>query len=321
MRSLRLFTLSILVAVFGFAAKAQTPVELHITHMLSGNRFAFYTSASNNLGNNFNVTRIEYYISNISVTHDGGNVTNIKDLFILADGSQDVTADLGNLNVTNVESISFYIGVYGSVNHDDPSTFPSGHPLAPKLPSMHWGWAAGYRFIAMEGSSGTSLSHPYQVHALGDLNCVKTTVNVNPVAQGGKIIIPINADYTAALTNIDVSAGLIIHGETDEAAVMINNFQNRVFYPGHPVSVSNTQKTDVAVSIFPNPSTGNANIVLGTTDAADVQIVDVQGRIVSTQHKAAGQNFVSINIAQAGLYFVKVTTKDGASNVQKLQVL
>ena len=321
MRSLKLFTLSILIAALGFAAKAQTPVELHITHMLNGSTFAFNTTAQNNLGNDFNVSRLEYYVSKISITHDGGSTTDIPDVYILANGSQDVVANLGSRNITNVESVSFYIGVDTPNNHADPSAQPNGHPLAPKFPSMHWGWTAGYRFVAMEGNSGTGLAQAYEIHALGDQNYFKVTVAVNPVTQGGKIIIPVNADYAAALRGIDVSSGVITHGDANEAATLLQNFRDYVFYPGHPVSVNNTQKSNVAVSIFPNPSTGNANIVLGTTDAADVQIVDVQGRIISTQHKAAGQNFVSINIAQAGLYFVKVTTADGTSNLQKLQVL
>lgn len=320
MRSLKLFSLSILLVALGFSVKAQTPVELHITHKLSGNAFAYNMAAQNNLGNEFNVTRLEYYISKISITHDGGMVTDVPDHYILVDGGQDVMEGLGSYNITNVESVSFYIGVDTPVNHDDPSLQPNGHPLAPKSPSMHWGWAAGYRFVAMEGKAGTSLAQTFQVHALGDQNYFKTTVTVAGINQGGKIIIPINADYTQAIKDIDVSSGVFTHGDNNEAVTLLLNFQNSVFFPGHPVSVANAQKAATQVSVFPNPSNGTVNINAGNA-AADIQVTDVQGRTVATQHKATDVSNITLKLNNAGLYFVKVTTADGTTSVQKLQVL
>lgn len=320
MRSLKLFTLSILLVALGFTVKAQTPVELHITHKLSGNPFAFNMATQNNLGNDFNVTRLEYYISKISITHDGGMVTDVPNHYILADGSQNVTDALGSYNITSVESVSFHIGVDTPINHEDPSLQASGHPLAPKSPSMHWGWQAGYRFVALEGNAGTSLAQVFQIHALGDQNYFKVTVNVAGINQGGKIIIPVNADYTQAIKDIDVSSGIFSHGDVDEAVTLLQNFRDNVFYAGHPVSVANAPKATAQVSVFPNPSNGTVNINAGNA-AADIQIIDVQGRTVATQHKASGVGNVTLKLNNAGLYFVKVTTAEGATSVQKLQVL
>lgn len=320
MRSLKLFTLSILLVALGFTANAQTPVELHITHKLSGNAFAYNTSAQNNLGNDFNVSRLEYYISKISITHDGGMVTDVPNHYILADGGQDVMEALGSYNITNVESVSFHIGVDTPINHADPSLQPSGHPLAPKSPSMHWGWASGYRFVAMEGMAGPSLGQKYEIHALGDQNYFKVTVTVAGINQGGKIIIPVNADYSEALKDINVSSGVIMHGDANESLTLLQNFRDNVFFPGHPVSVANAQKAATQVSVFPNPSNGTVNINAGNA-AADIQVTDVQGRTVATQPKATGVSNITLKLNNAGLYFVKVTTADGTTSVQKLQVL
>ncbi len=320
MKSLKLFSLSILLITLGMSVNAQTPVELHITHKLSGQPFAFNMATQNNLGNDFNVTRLEYYISKISITHDGGTVTDVPDHYILANGSQDIMEALGSYNVTNVESVSFYIGVDSPNNNADPSLQPNGHPLAPKSPSMHWGWQAGYRFVAMEGKSGASLGQTYQVHALGNQNYFKVTVAVSGINQGGKVIIPLNADYMQAVKDLDLSSGLISHGDALEAAVLLENFRDNVFFPGHPVSVANAQKAVTQVSVFPNPSNGTVNINAGNA-AADIQVTDVQGRTVATQHKASGVGNVTLKLNNAGLYFVKVTTAEGATSVQKLQVL
>ena len=145
---------------------AQTPVELQIRHKLGSSDFAFSSATTNNLGNNFNVTRLEYYLSKISIKHDGGTVTNIPNHYILANGSTNVADALGSYPITSVEAITFYIGVDSPANNADPSLHPAGHPLEPKTPSMHWGWSTGYRFVAMEGMAGSSLGQAYEVHAL-----------------------------------------------------------------------------------------------------------------------------------------------------------
>lgn len=320
MKFSKLLSLCIVLLCSLYIAKAQTPVELHITHKLSGMPFAFNTATQNSLGNDFNVTRLEYYVSKISIKHDGGMVTPVPNHYILANGSSNVTSALGSFNITNIESVSFHIGVDTPINHADPSLQPNGHPLAPKSPSMHWGWASGYRFVAVEGKSGASLGQVYEVHALGDKNYFEITIPVAGISQAGKIIIPINADFTQAFKGINLSAGLISHGEDDEAAILLNNFKNDVFYAGHPVSVATTTKEASAVSIYPNPSNGAVTIGFNNTNMATVQIYDVQGRLVTALEKAAGKSYLSLHIDVAGLYFLKVTAK-GNTSVQKLEIL
>lgn len=302
---------------------AQSPVELQISHKLNGSDFAYNKAAKNNIGNDFSVTRLEYYISNISITHDGGMVTPINNHYILVDASQNVMEDLGSYNITNVESISFYIGVDTPNNHADPSLQPNGHPLAPKSPSMHWGWTAGYRFVAMEGNCGAGLSQTFQIHALGDNNYLKTTINVSGTSQGGKIIIPIFADYALAIKDIDVSTGAVFtHGSTDEAAYLLGNFNVAVFYPGFPVSVGQTATKAVLVNVAPNPTTTGAFSInfAGMDEAAQIAIYDVQGRLVSVTNKEAKQQLVSAHVNQPGLYFVNVTTATGITHQEKVVV-
>ena len=77
--------------------------------------------------------------------------TAIPNKWVLVNASEATEVDLGSHDVTNVEAVHFHIGVDSSVNHSDPASYPMGHPLAPVFPSMHWGWAAGYRFVAIEG--------------------------------------------------------------------------------------------------------------------------------------------------------------------------
>ena len=102
---------------------SQTNVELNIYHFLGEEPFAFEMGAKNNIDNDFNVTRLQYYIDGISLIHDGGQETLIEEFWILADGSESVKAELGSLPIENLESISFYIGVGPDYNHLDPAQY------------------------------------------------------------------------------------------------------------------------------------------------------------------------------------------------------
>lgn len=301
---------------------AQTPVELQIRHKLGSSDFAFSTATTNNLGNNFNVTRIEYYISKISIKHDGGTVTNIPNHYILANGSANVADALGSFPITSVEAITFYIGVDTPVNNADPSLQPAGHPLEPKTPSMHWGWSSGYRFVAMEGMAGSSLGQVYEVHALGNNLYDKATVNVSGTMVGSKLVIALNADYTQALRGINVSSGLIAHGSGSDEAAVLSNFKNHVFSAGTPVSINGVASTNNTLVVFPNPSqNGSTTLTFGNAlQTGMITITDLQGRVVLTTEKKAGATNVSVNLKQTGLYFVKAQMADGSIANSKLVI-
>ena len=73
----------ITVLVMALNVSAQTDVKLTINHLLGSTPFAFNSEAENDLGDKVKLQRLEYYISGISITHDGGTVTNAKDIYIL----------------------------------------------------------------------------------------------------------------------------------------------------------------------------------------------------------------------------------------------
>ena len=162
--------------LLSFSVMAQNTVQLNINHKLGTDVFAMNTAAQNNMGNDFNVTRLQYYMAEISIVHDGGTETTITDLYALVDASSATTLDLGSHNINSIEGVNFHIGVDQGKNHADPASYNMGHPLAPKNPSMHWGWTSGYRFIAFEGKGGVNLNQTFELHGLGDVNYFKVTV-------------------------------------------------------------------------------------------------------------------------------------------------
>ena len=158
---------------------AQSSVNIQINHLLDGVLYENEVNTVNDLGNDFMIDRLQYYISGFSIKHDGGQVTEVKDLYVLVsllNDSESTMIDLGELTFTTLESVNFNLGVDQEANHSDPSLYHPTHPLYPQSPSMHWGWSAGYRFVAMEGNSGASLNQTYEFHALGDANYYTFTI-------------------------------------------------------------------------------------------------------------------------------------------------
>ncbi len=320
MKSLKLILLSTIL-LYSLGAYAQTPVELHITHKLSGNTpFSFNQQTKNDLGNDLEFTRVEYYISKISIKHDGGMITQVPNHYILVNAQQDVTDQLGNFNITNVESISFFIGVDTPANNADPSAQPSGHPLAPKSPSMHWGWASGYRFIAIEGNGGASLNQKFELHGLFNENYYEQTINVSGVSKNGKLIIALNANYAQCLKGIDVSAGLISHGLNVADKTALANFRDNVFKSGNPVSVKNVTEETNSLVIYPNPTTGSFNITSNQANSATISVLDIQGRIIKQLEKSNTQENVKIDIQTPGVYILKAAFDSGNTQVEKIVV-
>ena len=51
----------------------------------------------------------------------------------------------------NYKGIRFQLGPDSAVNHGDPTLWPATHPLNANLTGLHWGWAGGYIFQAIDG--------------------------------------------------------------------------------------------------------------------------------------------------------------------------
>ena len=298
-----------LFSLISISVDAQNNVRLTINHKLGDNAFALNTAAENNIGHSFKVSRLQYYVSKISIQHDGGLETAIEDLYILVNAAEMTEVDLGSHEINVVEQLTFRVGVDEEHNHLDPASWPSDHPLAPTFPSMHWGWAAGYRFIALEGKAGPNLNQTFEMHCLGDQNYYRTIVPMSAVAENGELNISIDADYTRALEDIPVNGGIIVHGETDEAVDVIDNFRFYVFSPS-PGFTSTLDKAAIKkFNVFPNPALeGRSQVVLETegNQVYQLSITDLLGRQVQHFDGVRSGDQVGLNLEFNGIYFVNL---------------
>lgn len=314
-------SIAILALVFSINAIAQKNVYLTVKHKLGTNSFAFNQAATNNLGNNFDISRIDYYMSKFVIIHDSGKRLVLHDsIIILAKGSANVAKNLGSYNVTNVEGITFSIGVPAAYNNTDPALYSSPNPLAPQSPSMHWGWASGFRFVALEGKAGAALKTTYEMHCLGNDNYFSQTKMVSGVESGNNVFVNLDADYTQAVKGINVTLGPIDHGVDATDLTLLQNFRDSVFSPGagFPVSIKSISK-ESGISIYPNPSNGELNIVNSNFNntLSSLEIKDVTGRLISSYSFQNSNNF-KVNISTKGIYFMHLKTTAGETFSQKV---
>lgn len=297
---------------------AQKDVYFKINHLLGTSSFAFNQTTPNNIGNDFQITRLQYYISNIILYHDGTQ-TPISNTFILVDANTVTNELLGNFNITTLDSISFGIGVGNAENHLDPTLYTASHPLAPKSPSMHWGWTAGYRFVALEGVSGISMSDVFQMHCLGDNNYKIKTIVTPGNSISNNLEIAINADYAKALSTIDVSAGVISHGETGAARTVLNNFNASVFTDAS-MSVPVIKLEAVNIAVYPNPvSVGQAlHVEVDQALETDIEVYDVTGKLYKNTNYSP--NDQTIRFMDSGWYILKVKKEGKTIATQKISV-
>ena len=123
--------------------------------------------------------------------------------------------------------------------------------------------------------------------------------------------ITLNADYTQSIKGIDVSSGLITHGEDDEAAYSLRNFQMNVFTSldgkGNTLSVDNFKKP-LQLNVYPNPNSGYFNIDLGhiSINNASYEILDITGKLIQS-----GNASEQITVNEKGIYFLTVVLESG----------
>ena len=286
---------------------SQNNVQFNIHHFLGEEDFEMEMGAQNNLGHDFNLHRLEYYISEITIIHDGGVFTPVEDVWVLVNADESTQVDLGSYDINQVEGMNMHIGVDPDHNHLDPASFPMDHPLAPKFPSMHWGWAAGYRFLALEGFGSSSYNQLIELHGLEDDNYFRVNIPVTANAEDGVISIDVDADYTRALEDIEVNGGIIVHGGIAQAQKALENFRDYVFSPSGTSTSSYEIKANNYFDVFPNPSVDgviNLKLDIDGNQQYQIRVTNSLGENIQNVVPGLNDNNPVIRLEQAGLYVI-----------------
>ena len=288
---------------------AQTSVALRIDHKAGQAEFDNAGPWTTPLGEEVYIDRLEYYLSMFTLVHDGGQETAIEGAYVLADGVVDELHPLGEVEgVESVEALKFFVGIDPDNNHADPAAWPADHPLAPQVPSMHWGWASGYRFIALEGGAGPTASVAHEIHALGDDNHFPGEMEVLATIENGMLVLDVEADVLGFYNLLSVGEGLINHGENEEAILVCNNLADEVFRLPGAAGLEAEVQAGLGFALVPFEGGADIRFDAPLQVPAEVVLLDILGRPVQHMEVSAGVQHHRIADARPGAFLVSVQT-------------
>jgi hypothetical protein len=147
------FILSLLAFSTILTISAQKDVYVYFRPLFQNAAFGLNQQVQSENGNVFELEHMKFYMSEIEIIHDGGQVIVFDSINVRLVDITSPYVFLGNLPITNLEGIRFGVGVPAEINHLDIAKYPEDHPLSFQTPSMHWGWNAGLTMFQIQDLS------------------------------------------------------------------------------------------------------------------------------------------------------------------------
>ena len=315
-------------------------LKIKINHQYQDQRMMYDSNYLDHEGTVFLIERLQYYLSGFVIKYNDGTTKSIDDQYLLVSSNisnyEFFDADsIGNLS--EIDSIGFSLGVDEDANHSDPNSYPNGHALTLTNPSMHWGWTAGYRFIAFEGlcdnNDDNEAEKLMELHITGDDNYYTEVpmINVTPEEVDGDIQIELVFDLYQLLNEYQVEKIGVKHGVSEMHEQMLTNIGNGIVFVDsvlEVVEIDTTQTVDTTEetsSIYEGQKNYNISIHIGSsyaptifyqfemTNNVTLQLVDLYGKVVyqADDLHFEGNHFVKKELSK-GYYFAKFTVEGRA---------
>ena len=128
-------------------------------------------------GETITITRLAYLLSEpgVRATADGEWLTS-HNWFAFGDAAKNATThELENLPRGAYNALKFYVGPDAATDKADPSGYPAQHALNPLVNGLHWGWAGGFVYLALEGHA-SSAQGGFSYHLAGAENRMEVTL-------------------------------------------------------------------------------------------------------------------------------------------------
>lgn len=172
-------------------------------------------------------------ISKLSLVKEDGTEVMLGDGYQWIDFKKGRTKFNYEVPVGKYKSVKFQFGLDSSINHGDPNQWAAEHPLNGNLSGMHWGWAGGYIFQAIDGNYKDSLTDKYtkgmSFHAATDVMVRNFEIPVGgkmgaamfEVKDKAKTSVLMNYHLNRFYQGIELKKGSVSHSEgVKEMALM-----------------------------------------------------------------------------------------------------
>lgn len=144
------------------------------------------TAYTNGSGEDFTVTTLNYFVSNVSLKKEDGTTVSFPNQYFLIRQSDASTwaPELKDVPAGNYTSITFNVGVDSTKSVSDVSQRTGALDVATN--GMYWSWNSGYVFFRFEGTSSvvpasSSGAKAFQLHVggYGGIAATSKTANNN----------------------------------------------------------------------------------------------------------------------------------------------
>lgn len=259
------------------------------------------------------VTRAQFYLSEMELKGANGSVQSLTDHYLLISASEKViNYDMGNWPIASISGTTLRVGVPKEVNHSDPTLWPPRHPLTLQDPSMHWGWAGGYRFLAIEGKVDNDNDGvpetPFEYHCLGDNLYTTVQITGTKEAQNGILRVNFTLDYARLFNDLNLKKDLIQHGNGLQNGIMMNNASTAGFITMSALSpVNKIDDSVLKINVLPNPSDEGTTIQYAFENGnkpLDLLVYNANGQLIRTEKGLAATGSANLTTASMpnGLY-------------------
>ena len=309
-----------LVLSFSIVAfNAQKSVFLNISPVFNGNPLQMGEDVQHNNGEVYAFDHFDYYVSDITLTHDGGQLATVEQAVFIVEPDNHVL-NLGNLALENIEALEFTVGVPARFNTQqgteamDISLYPETHPLSYQSPSMYWGWSFGYMHMIIGGGEG---SNYFELHSVGptlqrqvNLSVVQTDVSESQI----DLYIQCNVDEW--VNGLELSTTGVIHGATVLNELIMDNVLTEDVFTLSPSATSMTIDHSI-----PNIYTWENQIIYSnlTTETSTITLFDQMGRQILNTDISSSHGSIPLAENHSGLLFV--FCKDALGSVIEKQTI
>lgn len=314
MRSL-LLSLSLMISIFTWAQKN---IFLNIDPVFGTQPFALNQTFVGNDGNAVKIEHFNYYLSDVKLFHDNGLQTNLPtDIWLLTPTSHSLY--LGNLNVNQIDSINFTVGVPKRYNTQtgalaqDISTYPDSHALSFQSPSMYWGWAFGYMHLIVGGkadSNNDGVPNAYfELHNLGNNNQQNVTLTSIQTNTGNQIDLNYICHVDRWLQQMPLSSVGVLHGDTGLNLQILQNVNSQEVFT--IAANANTQENNTSLFAFVQSENEFTFCVKNKQTIKNYIVFANSGQQICAVSANETKASIALEQLQSGIYLVMVETDNG----------
>jgi cytochrome c peroxidase len=156
-------------------------LRIDLSHQFEGQPLAL-NSLKYESAETLSVSRLSYLISQLALQNEDGSWQELPGQYAFINASSRRTSfTLTKVPPGTYKSFRFSLGVPKKENHGDPAQYSADHPLNPNLNNLHWDWAGGYIFLALEGQFRTSKKelNGFVYHLANDQNLSRVQLAAN----------------------------------------------------------------------------------------------------------------------------------------------